>query len=118
MHRSHTHKLKINLNPTTPTIRGLIKIHKKEAPIRPIINWKNAPAYRISKLLVKKLQSYIPLPYTFNVPNTTSLIQDLTNIPYNHRLRLASFDMVNMYTNIPTIEVLDIINKLCHSHGV
>jgi hypothetical protein len=40
----------INLNPLTPTIR--------DSPISSIINWKNA----LAKLLVKKLQSYIPLP--------------------------------------------------------
>jgi len=33
-----------NLNPAAPTIRGLVKIQKEGAPIRPIINWKNAPA--------------------------------------------------------------------------
>ena len=36
----------INLNPSIPMIRGLIKIHKVETPIRPIVNWKNAPAYK------------------------------------------------------------------------
>jgi hypothetical protein len=45
----------INLNPSTPpTIRGLVKIYKEESPIRPIINWKNTPAYKFAKALVKK----------------------------------------------------------------
>jgi len=44
----------INLNPSTPTIRGLVKIHKEESPIRPTINWKNAAAYKLAKALVKK----------------------------------------------------------------
>jgi len=30
----------INLNPTAPVIRGLVKIHKEGAPLRPIINWQ------------------------------------------------------------------------------
>jgi hypothetical protein len=34
----------MNLNPTAPTLRGLIKVHKEGAPIRPLVNWKNAPA--------------------------------------------------------------------------
>jgi hypothetical protein len=33
----------IYLNPSPPTIRGLIKIHKTDSPVRPIVNWKNAP---------------------------------------------------------------------------
>ena len=28
----------VSLNPTTPKIRGLIKIHKKDSPIRPVVN--------------------------------------------------------------------------------
>ena len=52
----------INLNPTIPTIRGLMKIHKENSPIRPVINWKNAQAYKVTKLLATKLQTYIPLP--------------------------------------------------------
>ena len=57
----------INLNTTAPTIRGLVKIHKEGASIRPVIKWKNAPASKLAKMLSKKLQAYVPLPYTFNV---------------------------------------------------
>jgi hypothetical protein len=34
----------INMNPTTPTLHATIKLHKQNTPIRPIINWRNAPA--------------------------------------------------------------------------
>jgi hypothetical protein len=56
----------INLNPTTLTIRGLPKIHKEQFPIRPIVNWQNAPACKLAKLLSNLIQSYIPLLNTFN----------------------------------------------------
>ena len=62
-----------NLNPMIPTIRGLVKVHKNDYPIRPVINWKNAPACKIAKMLTKKLLIYIPLPYTYNVKNTPTL---------------------------------------------
>jgi hypothetical protein len=35
----------IILNPSALTIKGLIKLHKLDHPIRPVINWRNAPAY-------------------------------------------------------------------------
>jgi hypothetical protein len=57
----------IALNPAAPNMRGLVKIHKADAPIRPVTNWKYAPAYKVTKMPAKKLQVYIPLPYTFNV---------------------------------------------------
>jgi len=108
----------INLNPTMPNIRGLIKIHKYESPIRPIVNWKTVLVYKLAKLLTKVLQTYIPLPYTFNVKNTVQLINDLTDIPYNQKLILASFDISNMYTNIPTEELIKIITKACQNNNI
>jgi hypothetical protein len=107
-----------NLNPATPNIRGLIKIHKREAPIRPIVNWKTAPAYKLAKLLTKILQTYIPLPYSFNVKNNVQLIDDLADIPYNQKLRLASFNISSMYTNIPTEELIKIINTACQNNNI
>ena len=62
----------ISLNHTDPTIRGLVKIHK-DAPITPVINWKNDPAYNLDKMLSKKLQTCVLLPYIFNVKNTAQL---------------------------------------------
>jgi len=38
------------LNPTAPSIKGLIKLHKPEYPIRPVVNWGGAPAYKLARL--------------------------------------------------------------------
>jgi hypothetical protein len=86
----------VALNPAAPNMRGLIKIHKEDAPIRLVINWKCAPAYKLAKMLAKKLQAYIPLPYTFSVKSTTHLIDDPKETPFIHNQRLASFDITNM----------------------
>jgi hypothetical protein len=40
----------INLNPTTPTFSRLMQIHK-DNPLRPVINWTNAPAHTLAKHL-------------------------------------------------------------------
>jgi hypothetical protein len=48
----------VNSNPTAPTIRGLIKVHKEGAPIRLIVNWKNAPAYNLAKMVTTKLHTH------------------------------------------------------------
>jgi hypothetical protein len=77
------------------------------------VNWKQAPAYKIAKLLTKKLLRYIPLPNIFNVRNSAHLIQDLTDIPFDSNLQFVSFDITNMYTNVPTDELINIINSLC-----
>jgi hypothetical protein len=48
------HKWKyINMNTTAPNLHATIKLHKQNTPIRPIINWKNAPTYELAKKNVK-----------------------------------------------------------------
>ena len=69
-------------------------------------------------MLVKILQTHTLLPYTFNVTNSTHLINDLADIPYEHNLRLSSFDISNMYTNIPTNELLSLIDTACSNNLV
>jgi hypothetical protein len=50
----------LNLNPIAPTIRGLVKVQKEGVLIRPIINRRNAPAYKLTKMLSKKTASLYP----------------------------------------------------------
>jgi hypothetical protein len=95
----------INLNPSPPNLRGLVKIHKPNAPIRPIINWRNAPAYELAKLISDKIKHEISLPFTFNVQNSIQLMTELHDILYTSNVRLASFDIKGMYTNISTTKV-------------
>jgi hypothetical protein len=101
-----------NMNPTAPNIQGLTKVHKPVYPIRPIINWQGAPAYKLDKHLNKLIQTHIPLPNAFNVRSPTNLIEDLLEIPYKQGLKLVSFNIVNIYPNIPTNELPQIIENL------
>ena len=90
----------VNLNPTALNIRSLLKVHKEDAPIRPTVNWKNAPTYKLAKLLARNINTYIPLPYMCNVENTVQLVNDLTDLPYKHKIKFASLDVNNIYSNI------------------
>jgi hypothetical protein len=115
VHNSNKWKL-INLNPDTPILRGLIKIQKEDTPIRLVINSINVPSYKLAKMFVKKLKTYIPLIY--NVKNSIQLIEKLGDIPFDPHLKLASFDVTNMYTNIPTKELIHIIDNICDLYNV
>jgi hypothetical protein len=99
------------LNPTAPTIKGLIKIHKIDYPIRPIVNWRNAPAYKLAKLFNNKLNELSLLPFVFNIKNITRVTKSLKEIPLNANSRLASLDIKNMYTNIPIRETKNILEN-------
>jgi hypothetical protein len=103
----------INLNPSAPAIRGLSKVHKIDIPIRPIINCQNAPAYKLAKLLSRLLQIHVPLPYTFNVKNSVHLMNDVLEIPFDLNLPSVSFDKENMYSNVLTNDLIEIIKSMC-----
>ena len=110
IHKDKRWKL-VNPNPSPPTIRGLMKIHKIDTPIRPTVNWREAPAYKLVKNLMKDINNFIPLPYTFNIKNSIQLMNDLIEIPFKNDLKFASFDITNMYMDIPTHELANIIKK-------
>lgn len=52
-----------------------MKLHKEHNPIRPIVYWLNAPAYKLPKFTTKALKTHAPLPYSFNIKNTTYLLK-------------------------------------------
>jgi hypothetical protein len=97
------------MNPTAPPIKGLIKLHKREHPIRPLVNWRGAPAYKLARLFTKNIRTLVPLPNRFKLQNTLDLINKLKGTPLNHHLALASLDISNLYTNIPVKETRNII---------
>ena len=99
------------MNPTAPTIKGLIKLHKPEQPIRPVVNWRGAPAYKLARLFTKKIRHLASLPNTYNLENTTDLNTKLQNTSILPQFTLASLDITNLYTNIPITETREIIAK-------
>jgi hypothetical protein len=105
----------VNLNPSAPTKTGLIKLHKPDQPIRPIVNWRNAPAYRLSQLLTKKIRQFSSLPYAFNIRNTTELIRELKQTPITPTSTFASLKITNMYSNIPVSETRQILENMLAS---
>jgi hypothetical protein len=98
------------MNLSAPTIKGLIKIQKPGHPIRPIVNWRNAPAYKLARLLTHQIRQLAPLPHTYNVNNTTDLINKLKDTPPLPHYTLASLDITNLYTNVPVNKTRNIIS--------
>jgi len=79
----------INMNQSAPSIKGLIKIYKPVQPIRPVVNWHNAPAYRLYKLFMEKVSQIAPLPDSFNIKNTDDLLKKLEDTPHALTLQLS-----------------------------
>ena len=70
-----------NLNPKTPHLKGLLKVHKANIPIRPVFDYSPAPAYKIAKKGSNVLKTHVPLTYAFNIRISAQLIKDIPEIP-------------------------------------
>ena len=101
----------VNMNPMAPTIKGLIKMHKPEHPIWPVVNWRGAPAYKLARLFTQKIKQLAPLPNGRNVDNTRDVIKKLNNTPILTHFTLASLDITNLYMNISVAETWNIISN-------
>ena len=87
---------------------GLPKVHKKEAPLRPILSAVNSPAHSLAQWLVPRLT---PITVNdFTISNTLQFAKEVSDSDlYKHYL--ASFDVVSLFTNIPLDESIKIIMK-------
>jgi hypothetical protein len=54
-------KFLIQKNPTPPTLNALLKLHKPNTPIRPVVNNKNAPTHKTARRLNTILNNHLHL---------------------------------------------------------
>jgi hypothetical protein len=80
--------------------------------IRPTVNWKNVPTYKLLHIFTDKINELIPLPNICNVKNIIHLIQSLKEIPTDANTTFVSSDIANMYTNTPIHETKSILSNI------
>ena len=86
-------------------------MHKPEHPIRPVINWQGALAYKLARLFTQKIKQRAPLPRRNNVGNTKDVIKKLNDTLILPHFTLVSLDITNHYTNIPVAETHNIVSS-------
>jgi hypothetical protein len=68
----------MNINSSSPNCKGLIKIHKGDASIRPAMNFRIVPGYNLNKFLTYIVESYTC--NAFNVTIPSSVTKDLKDL--------------------------------------
>jgi hypothetical protein len=66
----------------------------------------------MEKFVTKTLRETLNLPFTYNIKNSIQLINDLNNITINENTRICSFEIKDMYTNIPQQDTTHIIHNI------
>jgi hypothetical protein len=92
--------------PSPPTLKAQLKSHKTDIPIRPIINSRTAPSYKLAKHLNMIINQYITLNNSYNVINSTNLAHDLTKLELHENHRMITCDIKDLYVNIPIDETI------------
>ena len=87
---------------------GLPKVHKgNHAPLRPILAAYNLPNFKLAKFLVPILTPLTKNDYT--IPDSFHFADEVFNkISVNDYL--VSYDVESLFTNIPLVETINIIN--------
>lgn len=96
-------------NQHAPVLRGLPEIHMPNMPIRPLVNFTSSPAYIFVKKLDRLIRNEIVLKNNMSLKNSTDLIDHISNLKLKDSHRLASFDVVNLYTNVAICKTLAIL---------
>ena len=84
----------------TPKFYGLIKTHKENNPIRPIISFIGSPTYQISKFLSSLLTPFTNLS-DCKLKNSIEAKECLKTTNLDPREILVSFDVKSLFTSIP-----------------
>jgi len=84
-----------------PLFYGLPKIHKEGIPLRPIVSFCSSPTYSLSKHLVGILSPLVGLTAS-SVATTEDFISSLRNLEITSEEVMVSFDVVSLFTSIPT----------------
>ena len=99
---------------------GLPKIHKvtfeAEKLYRPIFAAYNCASYNLSKFLVDILNPFAE--NCFTLKNSHEFRQQVENIPISDKNVMASFDIKDLYTNVPLQETIDICMDLISSNNL
>ncbi|XP_031346256.1 uncharacterized protein LOC116173113 [Photinus pyralis] len=106
-----------NRNPQTPFLYSILKLHKQNHPIRPITASYESPTYKLAKFLNHTLTQLLQYKSHQSIKNSTQLIHNINKItPLQPNSIMISFDIVNLYTNIPIHNTLSILSDILYNH--
>jgi retron-type reverse transcriptase len=104
------------MNPQAPILNALIKLHKETKPIRPVVDYRCAPTYKVAKFMARWHKQNMNLPYTFYVNISSQGAQEIIKIKPIQSYKMITLDITSLHTNIPSLEKLSIIKtKLLNS---
>ena len=94
----------------TPLLYGLPKVHKPGTPLRPIVSFIQSPTYHLSQHL-----SHLLSPLVGTSSSAVRNSKDFADFIVTQEMKgesLVSFDVISLFTNIPTDLAVDAAFRL------
>ena len=86
---------------------GLLKVHKSNVPLRPILAAYNTASYKFVKNLVPLLEPFTHSSFTLK--NSYDFFHSVSAFDLPEESFLCSFDVSSFFTNVPLAEIIEII---------
>ncbi|XP_044753726.1 uncharacterized protein LOC123313087 [Coccinella septempunctata] len=100
---------------TIPRLYRLIKTHKTDIPdqmpIRPVVSYTGSPTHKLAEWLAGHFRQITGFTPKYSIKNSVELANKIKNIKIPPGAVLVSFDVVNLFTNTPVGEALEIIKQ-------
>ena len=103
------YKKLIQISYALPQLYGQIKVHKPEAPMRPVVAYFTAPTYKLSKYLSRWFLAVTGFVGTYSIKNSIDLVTKLNQTKLPVGSILVSFDVKSMYTCIPVASSIQLM---------
>lgn len=102
----------IPMNPQAPKLYSLIKLHKENNPIRPVVSFIAAPSTKLSHYLIGLIKHYCNFYPKYSLKNSLHLINNIKDLHIPHNCKLISFDVKNLFPSVPPNEVIQLIDNM------
>jgi len=99
-----------NSDALAPRSYGQPKVHKPDVPLRPIVSFIGSPTYALSKKIVNILAPLVGNT-EFHVRNSSDFVESIYDLRLEDDGILVSFDVVSLFTNVPTTPAVEIAKK-------
>jgi predicted GIY-YIG superfamily endonuclease len=102
------HNALVIKDPRPPIIYGAPKIHKKDVPLRPIVDFRKSPTYKIAAYISKILKP-LASNHSLSVKNSFEFVQEIKKVKPRCGDIKVSFDVESLFTKVPILETMEYI---------
>ncbi|CAK1596643.1 unnamed protein product [Parnassius mnemosyne] len=114
--KKYSEKLNLDVNSIIPTcakppkLYGLPKIHKPNAPLRPIVSQIDSPTYRLAQHLAKVL-SPLRGHTRAHTKDSYHFVSEIKDLCLTDNETMVSFDVQSLFTCLPVEDCISIITR-------